>query len=308
MNATKMHTSRMADTSRTLNAYFTYLNKRREAEGPKPTALGTSGRGSMAGSCSRQIGLQMLDVPESDPIDSKTLLAFHIGTALHEMTQEAMEDVYKMRSEAPVDLQPLGFPISGNVDGIYTDPENRNKYIVWELKSKTSFGFKLARRSGEPEKHEVAQAAMYALGKIGTQGHRIDVTSIHLTYLCKDTSYGRDATMMGQTLEWLIGLDEPVPGQDGMTPRQIGLAEANRIKAIDAEVNDGFVPERFVPEHGLVDNVPMPDSKQQPWRCRYCRYNSLCATLPTDQTPIKETVVQLLLEERETSVGFTETS
>ena len=114
--------------------------------------------------------------------------------------------------------------------------------------------------------------------------------------------------MMGQTLEWLLDLDEPVPGQNGMTPRQIALAEANRIKAIDAEINEGLIPERFVPEHGVVDEVPMMNSKHQPWRCRYCRYNSLCATLPTDQTPIKETVVQLMLEERETSVGSSETS
>jgi len=296
----------MADSTRTLNAYFTYLSKRRDAEGPKPTALGTSGRGSMAGSCSRQIGLQMLEVPESDPIDLKTLLAFHIGTALHDMTQEAMKEVWDMRAEEPVDLRPLGFPISGNIDGVYRDPDDPTKYVVWELKSKTSFGFKLARESGEPEKHEVAQAAMYALGH--TQPHPFEASAIHLTYLCKDTSYGRGATMMGQTLEWVIGLDEPVPGQDGMTPRQIGLAEATRITAIDAEVRDGLIPERFVPDHGLVENVPMPDSKLQPWRCRYCRHNSVCATLPADQTPIKETVIQLMLEERETSVGSSETS
>jgi len=57
-----------------------------------------------------------------------------------------------------------------------------------------------------------------------------------------------------------------------------------------------------VPDYGLVENVPYPDSKTQPWRCRFCRYNALCATLPTGVTNIKETSVQLMLDEREVNV------
>ena len=285
----------MVSSNRTLNAYFTYLHDKRVEEGPKLTAFGTAGRGSMSGSCSRQIGLTMLDVPESDPLDSKTLLAFHIGTALHELTQTAMESVWKMESEVPIDLRPLGYNISGNADGVYKDEWGYG--VIWELKSKTSFGFKLALKDNVPEKHELAQAAMYALDP------KINARSIHLVYLCKDSSYGKGATQMGQTIEWVLDLDQHAPGQNGATPRELAHEEAKRITDIATMVlEQRQIPERYVPDYGLVENVPYPDSKTQPWRCRFCRYNALCATLPTGVTPIKETSIQIMLDEREVNV------
>jgi hypothetical protein len=282
----------MVSSNKTLNAYFTYLHDKRVEEGPKLTAFGTAGRGSMSGSCSRQIGLTMLDVPESDPLDSKTLLAFHIGTALHELTQTAMESVWKMESEVPIDLRPLDYNISGNADGVYKDEWGYS--VIWELKSKTSFGFKLALKDNVPEKHELAQAAMYALDP------KIMARSIHLVYLCKDSSYGKGATQMGQTIEWVLDLDQPAPGQNGATARELAHEEAKRITDIATMVlEQERIPERYVPDYGLVESVPYPDSKTQPWRCRFCRYNSLCAPLPTGVTPIKETSVQIMLDERE---------
>ena len=63
-----MHSSRTAD------AYRKYLRDQREAEGPRQTAHGTMGRGSMAGSCSRKIGFEMLgDVTETEPIEDTWL-------------------------------------------------------------------------------------------------------------------------------------------------------------------------------------------------------------------------------------------
>ena len=77
--------------------------------------------------------------------------------------------------------------------------------LVWELKSKT-FGFSMAKRSLEPEKHDVAQASMYAMAVPDARG-------IHLVYMCKDSSYGKNATRAGETVEWIMILTSRVPAR-----------------------------------------------------------------------------------------------
>tara|TARA_R110002033_G_scaffold8749_2_gene29698 strand:- start:710 stop:1432 length:723 start_codon:yes stop_codon:yes gene_type:complete len=239
----------------------------------------------------------MLDAEETNEITVTTLLAFHIGTALHELTQLAMVDQWMMRTEQEIDLRPLGYPISGHADGVYQPYLENPATAIWELKTKTSFGFRLAAKSGCPEKHEVAQAAMYGLGVP-------DCRWVHLVYLAKDTTYGKNAVKAGETLEWFLEMDEPVPGCDGMTPRQIGSAEATRITAIASEVfAQQCLPERFIPDYGTIHAVPEPDSKDQPWRCRYCTFNAVCSTLPTGQTPLEN----ILIKRKETSERLTET-
>ncbi len=267
------------DSQRTREALGDYLRERREEEGGRPTACGTAGRGSYSGACSRKIAFEMLGAEETDPIDENTLVAFRVGQDLHDLLQEAMAAVYGMQIEQEVDLRPFGYNISGHIDGIY-EPTPYSK-LVWELKSKTSFGFKQAKKSFAPEKHEVAQVSMYALGVP-------EATGIHLVYMCKDADYKwGDSTRAGETLEWIVGLDEPCPGQDGLTPRQIGVAEATRMDAIATEaLEDGLLPERFIPGEGVVEFVPRPESRDKPWQCRYCQWNALCASLPATQTPL----------------------
>ncbi|MBR87300.1 MAG: hypothetical protein CMM29_10965 [Rhodospirillaceae bacterium] len=276
----------MSSVQITHDANLNFLIEQREKEGPRETAFGTSGRGSMAGSCSRRMSFEALQVEETDPITETTLLAFHIGTALHELTQLAMVDQWSMRTEVAVDLRPLGYPISGHADGVYNPYPQSSTTAIWELKTKTGFGFREAVNSGHPERHEVAQAAMYGLAVSNCQ-------YVHLVYLAKDTTYGRNAVKAGQTVEWFLDMDEPVPGCDGMTPRQIGTAEATRIGAIMHETfEDRMLPERFIPDYGIVEMVPYPDSKDQPWRCRYCQFNALCATLPTGQIRLDDILLK----------------
>lgn len=276
-------------SQRTRNAVVDLLRRRREEEGGRPTACGTAGRGSFAGSCSRNIAFQMLEAEETNPIDENSLIAFDVGQGLHDLLQEAMQVEYGMLCEQEVDLRPWGYNISGHADGIYDTADGSQ--LVWELKSKTSFGFSMAKRSLEPEKQDVAQASMYAMAVPDARG-------IHLVYMCKDSSYGKNATRAGETVEWIIDLDQPCPGQDGMTPRQIAVAEATRIDAIASEaLEDGLLPERFIPGEGVVDFVPDPDSRDKPWRCRYCQWNALCATLPATQVSLSDVLVPREREE-----------
>lgn len=277
------------DSQRTREALGDYLREQREREGGRPTACGTAGRGSYSGACSRKIAFEMLGAEETDPIDENTLVAFRVGQDLHDLLQEAMAATYGMQIEQEVDLRSYGYNISGHIDGIYATPDSK---LVWELKSKTSFGFKGAKKSFAPEKRDVAQVSMYALGVP-------EATGIHLVYMCKDADYKwGDSTRAGETLEWIVGLDEPCPGQDGMTPRQIGVAEATRMDAIATEaLEDGLLPERFIPGEGIVDYPPSPDSRDKPWQCRYCQWNALCATLPATQVSLSDVLVPREREE-----------
>jgi hypothetical protein len=253
--------------------------------GALETAFPTLGRGSMAGACDRQIGFQMLDAEPSEQTTDATLLAFHTGHHLHELVQEAMQFFYGMLVEVKVDLRPIGYDISGHADGLY---EHEEKTIVFELKTKKSYPMKLARVKREPELHEVQQAGMYALA--------VDADAIHIVYLAKDNAGNqfkpRDHIQAGETVEWMLGLDDPVPG-DGRTVREVSQLEAERINAIAKEIKSDVLPARFIPGWGHVETLPQPGGTEGSWRCRYCDYWGLCDTMPAQALPLDDVLIPL---------------
>ena len=272
------------------------LHEEREQEGHRPTAFGTLGRGSMAGGCDRALALDMMSAEPSEEILDSTLMAFKTGQHLHELVQEAMVRQYDMDCEVPVDLRPLGYPISGHADGVYIFEDLT---IVAEIKTKKAYPIKLARRQLIPEMHEVQQAGMYAMG--------VGADAIHLIYYAKDNAgtarKPKDFVEAGETVEWLLFMDEPVPG-DGRTVQQVASAEATRITAIAGQVEDGMIPERFIPGHGTVPVLPEPGSMDAPWRCRYCDYWGLCDTLPAGQVAAADVLIPI---RKDADVGSVET-
>ena len=202
-------------TTLAYDAYRDYLRNKQEVEGDKPTAMGTPCRASEANGCSRAIGLRILGAEQSDPPDDTTLIAFWTGQNIHELVQEAMVAAYEMRTEQPVSLEPLGYPISGHVDGVYTIEEST---FIFELKTKKVFPIKLARSGQDPD-DGVTQAAMY--------GMALDADYIHICYISKDNSEkprAANAVLAGETVEWVYHMDEPFPGSPaGLTPRELSL-------------------------------------------------------------------------------------
>ena len=272
------------------------LHEEREEEGHRPTAFGTLGRGSQAGGCDRSIAFDMMSAEPSEEILDSTLMAFKTGQHLHELVQAAMVRQYDMDCEVPVDLRSLGYPISGHADGVYILD---GLTIVAEIKTKKAYPMKLARRKRIPELHEVQQAGMYAMG--------IGADAIHLIYYAKDNAgtarKPQDFVEAGETVEWLLYLDQEVPG-DGRTVEQVASAEATRITAIAGQVEDGMIPERFVPGYGTVPVLPDPGSMDAPWRCRYCDYWGLCETLPAGQVAASEVLIPI---RKDADVGSVET-
>lgn len=239
----------------------------------------------MAGGCDRAIAFDMIQAEPSEEILDSTLMAFKTGQHLHELVQASMVRQHDMDCEVPVDLRSLGYPISGHADGVYIF---EGLTIVAEIKTKKAYPMKLARRKRIPELHEVQQAGMYAMG--------VGADAIHLIYYAKDNAgtarKPQDFVEAGETVEWLLYLDEEVPG-DGRTVEQVASAEATRITAIASQVEEGMIPERFIPGHGTVPVLPDPGSMDAPWRCRYCDYWGLCDTLPAEQFPAAAVLIPI---------------
>ena len=279
----------MSNVNIARSACLKTLHEEREEEGDRPTAFGTLGRGSMAGGCDRVIAFDMIHAEPSEEILDSTLMAFKTGQHLHELVQVAMRKQHDMDCEVPVDLRPLGYPISGHADGVYV---HQGLTIVAEIKTKKAYPIKLARRQLTPELHEVQQAGMYALA--------LNADAIHLIYYAKDNAgtarKPTDYVEAGETVEWLLFMDEKVPG-DGRTVEQVAAAEATRLTAIAGQVTDGFLPERFIPGYGTVPVLPAPGTLDGPWRCRYCNYWGLCDSLPAEQLSVGSVLIPIKKEE-----------
>ena len=250
-----------------------YLRLEQERNGDKPTATGTLLRGSESYNCARKIAFRAAGVPKAHEFTDQTLLAFKLGNTLHELLQDAMAALWsEFEAEAIVDLTPLGFDMSGHADGVYSIGSDK---LVLEIKTKSSFGFKLAKKADHPDEGELVQAAMYALG-LGAQ-------AVHLVYLAKEGAY-RDGVKPGELLEWRYRLTDDFEGLG--TVEELATNELWRQQQIADQVSDFVIPERDIPGHGVVDSPPPWQGKGQPWNCRYCDYRNHCAALPTEETPV----------------------
>lgn len=251
----------------------TFLRLGQERDGDKPTATGTLLRGSESYNCARKIAFRAAGVPKAHEFTDQTLLAFKLGNTLHELLQDAMAALWsEFEAEAVVDLTPLGFDMSGHADGVYFIGADK---LVLEIKTKSSFGFKLAKKADHPDEGELVQAGMYALG-LGAQ-------VVHLVYLAKEGAY-RDGVKPGELLEWRYRLSDDFEGLG--TVEELATAELWRQQQIADQVRAGVVPERFIPGFGVVDSPPPYEGKGQPWNCRYCNHRNHCAALPSEETPV----------------------
>lgn len=256
------------------------LRARQQAEGPRPTAAGTRGRGSQAFQCARKVAFDVMGVPRDIEDSDWNLITFQIGHDAHDRIQRAFIKTRKARIEVPITHQPA-YDVSGHADLVYdTHPltgETRPNLITGEIKSMAQFGFDLAtgnsnsrRESPGPKAEHIAQAAMYGLSP------QLQSEFVHMIYWSK----GR-----GDIAEWILGMDEELPHLDGRTPREIGIAELERLTKIFATVDAGNIPAREIPGFGLVVVPPEPDSKNDPWNCRYCAWQPTCAGLVAAELP-----------------------
>lgn len=261
----------MRQVTTTGDAYAEMLRQAREDEGGRPTATGTLMRASGVLGCARQLAFAATNHPESDPIGNDTLIAFSMGQHLHEEMQAAMQRDYDMSCEVPIQISDN---VSGNADGVYTDWDNGGALTVWEAKSKSNFGFKLAMKDG-PELKDCLQAAVNAIG--------IGAPQIHMVYVCKESDY-RSGLKQGQVAEWVIDLMEQF-GADTLYNQ--ACDELARLESIARGIQGGVLPGRSIPGIGVIEDPPRYQApKGAPWQCRYCQWNSVCVEMPTGEVPL----------------------
>ena len=113
-----------------------FLRNEREQEGRRPTACGTPLRGSSAYNCARRMGFEVARVSECEALPYETLLAFHLGQAMHERVQSGLHSLWStFQSEVKCDLRPLGYDVSGHADGLMSEGD---KSVVVEIKTMTA--------------------------------------------------------------------------------------------------------------------------------------------------------------------------
>jgi len=256
-----------------------FLADDNEENGAKPTAAGTLMRCSDAGNCLRQRGFSASRFPEAHKFDTSTLIAFSLGTSMHELLQNAIGHVYGGEFEKVVDLSPLGVSLSGSADGVVeVDDQTR----LLEIKTMGSYPFKIAKETGLPKRQHVAQAALYALGTPG-------VTHLWMVYVAKESGF-RGAFKAGEMLEFVIDLDEEL--FDGFTPQQIAMQELDNFRSVQQSLAEEMLPDAVVfDDNGMDMLVEKPPaygaSKGQPWNCRYCRYQSICEAIGPSEVSLR---------------------
>lgn len=256
------------------------LVNNRAAAGDRPTADRTLLRGSDAYRCARQIAFGALKVPRVVPYTTDGLMAFDAGQHHHTRLQGLLASKFGAELEVQVSYKELGIDVSGHADAAYLWS---GKQRVVEIKSMKSYPF-LKSAGGTDNFGRTVQAEgpkIDHLLQAGLYGNapQLRADTVHMVYLEKET---------GRVAEWLVPMDGEPVGPDGQDLRTLVLAELDRLQQIAADIKNGLIPWRHIPGFGVVKDPPAADSKDNPWNCRYCAWQPLCARLPASKVPVAQ--------------------
>jgi len=254
------------------------LANNRANQGDRPTADATLLRGSDAYRCARQIALGALKVPRVVPYTTDGLMAFDAGQHHHTRLQGLLAKKFGAELEVQISYKDVGIDLSGHADAAY---QWAGKQRVVEIKSMKSYPFLKSAGGtdnfGRPVEAEGPKTDH--LVQCGLYGHapQLRADTVHMVYICKED---------GRVAEWLIPMDGEPVGPDGQDLRTLVLAELDRLSAIAADIRNGLLPWRHIPGYGVVKDPPAADTKDQPWNCRWCAWQPLCARLPASKISI----------------------
>ena len=272
--------------------------RRRDEEGPKPTAFNTPFRVSDSGACIRKRTLSAFDAMESDEFSSQTYMAFEIGNAVHKSIQDALDcdgngwyfEAERRSSDLEVSKK-VGhgieeFGLSGHCDGIITQNGSGIQTIV-EIKTVSGYAAKLAwpypGNDAGPKREHVAQATLYALG--------VEAESIMIVYVAKEGDY-RSGIKAGDIMQWDFHLHETTDYWNGQTPYDIAMNELRHFQYASRYFSKGQVAPTLVPNDDgelklIIDRPEYMQKGGKPWNCAYCNYNTMCRSLSEDEEPVE---------------------
>jgi hypothetical protein len=248
------------------------LANNRAAAGERPTADHTLLRGSDAYRCGRQITFGALKVPRVVPYTTDTLMAFDAGQHHHTRLQGLLASKFGAELEVQCSYKDQGIDLSGHADAVYTLDNDKRCVEIKSMKSypflKSAGGTDRYGRDVDPEGPKIdhmVQAGLYGLSP------QIQADTLHMAYLEKET---------GRVAEWLIPIKGQAVGPRGEDVYTLVMAELGRLTRIAEDIRKGLLSWRRIPGYGVVKDTPAAESKDEPWNCRYCAWQPLCAKLP----------------------------
>lgn len=260
----------------------------------KPTAMGTSIRHSDAGKCSRLLAYKAAKIAASDPMDLTGVWNVHLGTAIHDEWQRALQAAFP---GAQVELK-VGWDdldASGHIDAvIYSD-----RIVAYELKTIGGYGFKSAigkARKGSPAEGPKTEHLLQA----ALNGLAVDADEIVVGYLAKECISVNQAGGMSDVArfaaEWTITREQYEP---------LAIAEKARMNGILATLDSGDLARRVMPD-GMPARAEIVDpltgrwelwgdddtlvDTGSVWQCAYCSHRTLCAKTEPGRVSVESIV------------------
>lgn len=302
------------DTPRFAHLLAQRWHEDREAEGHRPTALGTPFRHSDAGKCARYLSYVAAGIPASDPMDLTGTWTTGMGTQLHDEWQAELQRRYP-DAEIEVTVRSEGVDGSGHIDAVIRmegpavsaegdHPEPT--VIAYELKTIGGFAYKHAvgaaskgKPAEGPKSDHLIQAAL--------NGVAVDADEVVIGYLAREPISPVVANRFGLgehqrfCAEWTYTRDQFT---------SVAADEAARVSGILALVDGGELARRIIPfetplgaeivdpSHGrweqraeggdVIDTGVYWSEGQGCWA--YCRFASLCTALPSGRIPVASAV------------------
>jgi hypothetical protein len=261
------------------------IHEANAAEGKRPKAFDTLFRASDAGKCARQIAFSSLGYEETEPMDLAGEWVTTLGTKIHEMWQEAIEESWTSDQgyfEAEYKVR-HGDLISGHCDaymnvpvGGTTSETNEGWHVtVYELKTMGSFGFDkctgLMRKNWarkEPEGPRLSAILQGALNALAAGADLLVIGVMGLEAMSKGYAEKVGASDLDRIMaEWHYSREEFEP---------LALGELQRLEEIKGWLDEETLPPRW----GLDDNGRSteldPTGPNPNWNCLYCSYRSTC--------------------------------
>ena len=254
------------------------------------------------------IAYAALGVPESDPVGPSGHFVMHLGSLIHEVWQEAMQERYP-GAKIEVTVVDEGGEMGGHADVELPGNGDDPKHISIELKSQGGVAYKIAvgdRNAAEgPKLEHETQAALNAKAS--------GADEMVVVYLTRD-AIGIDVAkakgideMTRVTAEWTYTREQYTAIADEEIARINGI-----LKILD---EDKLLPARKIPQmtrkhrpHNAVVQSPKTGAVtvydidangeeqlvdgDKAWNCAYCRYQTTCAKTGAHREPV-DVLVQL---------------
>lgn len=247
---------------------------------------GTRWRASWSGMCARAIAYEVAGIPESDPMTVADAWTFEIGTLVHEMVQEVVENRFPGSvSEYKVTIGKNG---SGHIDIHIKTAEG--KKITVEMKTINGTGFRMMPREGARYRG-IIQGAVNAFS-MPPEEQPDEMILLVFSLEKVNSGKAREFRLHPDFEEYArVGAQYTFSKEEYTI---LAEEEILRMERIVQLVDDGeltlvprLIPDPSLPRHEVINprngeirvrnEQGWAKGTRKVWHCNYCSHQSYCA-------------------------------